>query len=133
MSNDRSKSAVSVRQMCHRCHKPAKACVCASVDPVDNRTGIYVLQHPRERHHAVGTERLARLGLKHAHIEVRGPREHRERPSYLPGDIALLYPAKNARDLATLAPAERPANLLVLDGTWNHARTMYRDWKGQGL
>jgi len=114
--------------MCHSCHKPAKACVCASVARVDNRTGIYVLQHPRERHHAVGTERLARLGLRHARIEVRGPREHRERPAYLPDDIALLYPGGNARELAGLTAAERPANLLVLDGTWTHTRTMYRDW-----
>jgi hypothetical protein len=36
-----------------------------------------------------------------------------------------LYPAPAARDLATLPPNERPRHLVLLDGTWFHAKKIY--------
>ncbi|HHH10935.1 MAG TPA: DTW domain-containing protein, partial [Sorangium sp.] len=51
------------RPFCYRCHKPAVTCICARVKRVDNRTKIWLLQHPRERFHPIGTARIARLGL----------------------------------------------------------------------
>ena len=52
------------RLFCYRCLKPKVACICAFIKTVGNQTGIIILQHPRERAHAIGTARIARLGLK---------------------------------------------------------------------
>jgi DTW domain-containing protein YfiP len=104
-------------------------CLCARVPAVHNRTGVFVLQHPRERLHPIGTARLAGLGFHKVRIEVAwnaGALEH-EPPPWLPDGTALLYPAPGARELGTLPAHERPRNLLVLDGTWHTASTLYRD------
>lgn len=119
----------SPRAACYKCFKPARTCVCAGVPRVDNRTTVLVLQHPRERLHSLGTARFARLGLANVHVEVAydaGSRDAR-RPPWVPDGAALLYPAPGARDIAELAPHERPRHLVVLDGTWHTARTLYRD------
>lgn len=122
--------AVSIpRAVCLRCHKAAVTCVCARIPRVDNRTEVLVLQHPRERQHPIGTARFASLGLQRARVEIawRAGLRETEPPAWLPPGTALLYPGKHARELRELPSAERPAHLLVIDGTWNTARTLYRD------
>jgi DTW domain-containing protein YfiP len=104
-------------------------CLCARIPRVDNRTDVLVLQHPRERLHPIGTARFARLGLLRSRVEVAwnaGVREEQP-PSWLAPGAALLYPSPGARELSELAPAERPQQLLVLDGTWRTAASLYRD------
>ncbi|MBX3023992.1 DTW domain-containing protein [bacterium] len=122
----RSAGATEARASCYRCFKPRVACICDAVRTVANRTPVTILQHPRERFHALGTVRIARLGLARARVEWCAPWEDasaiRQR---LPGDAALLYPGPAARDLATLAPRERPRHLVVIDGTWFLAKKIY--------
>jgi len=114
------------RAFCLRCFKAQVACLCAIVRSVANRTGVTVLQHPRERAHALGTVRIARLGLRRIEVERCAPWEDsaatRER---VPAGAALLYPAATARPLTALTPAERPRHLVVLDGTWFNAKKIY--------
>jgi DTW domain-containing protein YfiP len=117
------------RPVCYRCDKPQRMCLCARIARVDNRTEVFVLQHPRERQHPVGTARLARLGLRRVRVEVAwnaGTREDRP-PAWLPEGTALLYPSPTARDLPELSEREHPRHLLVLDGTWHTASSLYRD------
>lgn len=117
------------RVTCFRCHKPEVTCICPGLTRVANRTQVLVLQHPREHLHPIGTARFARLGLSNVRVEVAwnaGVCES-EPPSWLPADTALLYPAEHARDLRAIAREEQPKALLVLDGTWHTARTLYRD------
>jgi hypothetical protein len=47
----------------------------------------------------------------------------------LPG-AALLYPGPTARDLSRLGGDSIPTQLVVIDGTWHHAHTLYRDIPG---
>jgi DTW domain-containing protein YfiP len=117
------------RPICYRCWKPQVTCVCARVPRVENRTGVLVLQHPRERLHPIGTARFAQLGLCNVRVEVawNAGRHEEHAPAWLPPGTALLYPTPHARDLPALAAHERPRHLLVLDGTWHTARTLYRD------
>jgi DTW domain-containing protein len=117
------------RVVCYRCHKPQVTCICSGLPRVSNRTPVLVLQHPRERSHPIGTARFARLGLCNARIEIawNAGRPDTQAPDWLPEGTALLYPAADARDLRELSLAERPSALLVLDGTWHTARTLYRD------
>jgi DTW domain-containing protein YfiP len=126
---DPTQTAAAPRQTCYECHKPHPLCVCGNIRRVDNRTGIIVVQHPRERLHPIGTARFVRLGLAQARVEVAwnsGVREDRI-PAFIPEGAALLYPGPGARNLAELPEAERPRHLVVIDGTWNTARTLYRD------
>jgi DTW domain-containing protein YfiP len=37
----------------------------------------------------------------------------------------LLYPSHDATDVAQLPRLDQPYNLVVLDGTWAQAKTMY--------
>lgn len=124
-----SSSSVRPRQHraeCYRCFKPQVTCICRSVERVANRTAITILQHPRERFHAIGTVRIARLGLAKVRIEPCAPWTDTSAVSAaLPAATALLYPGPGARDLATLPVGERPRHLLILDGTWFHAKKIY--------
>jgi hypothetical protein len=45
----------------------------------------------------------------------------------VPGDAALLYPGPGARVLHDVPLDERPRHLVVIDGTWHTARTLFRD------
>jgi DTW domain-containing protein len=120
------------RQTCYACFRPVGQCYCGRLPRVDNRTEIIILQHPRERFHPIGTARIASLGLQRVRVEVDIAgrfSEGRER-LVLPEGTGLLYPEAPFRDLATLAPSERPRHLLVLDGTWHHAHTLFRDVPG---
>jgi DTW domain-containing protein len=96
---------------------------------VDNRTPVLILQHPRERTHPFGTARLTALGLRKSEVLVDFAGCLRRDASAL-GELAgsaLLYPHAQARDVTTLSAAERPRRLIVIDGTWHQARTLYRD------
>ena len=116
------------RPFCYSCGRPALACVCATVPSVDNRTAIYLLQHPRERFHPFGSVRLARLGLRHLALDIYGEAFAHQRtwsPLAPPG-AALLYPGAHACELGSLEPAERPTSLVVIDGTWSQAKSMLK-------
>lgn len=96
---------------------------------MENRTNIVIVQHPRERFHPFNTARMAELGLSRVQLVVDhdGCLRRGEQPLPLPPDSGILYPSPGARDIAQLRPDERPKALVVVDGTWHHARTLYRD------
>ncbi|PKN56978.1 MAG: DTW domain-containing protein [Deltaproteobacteria bacterium HGW-Deltaproteobacteria-14] len=114
------------RAMCYRCFKVAAACVCGDILQVANRTGVIVLQHPRERHHPFGTARFARLGLERVELRECSPKHPASmaRASALPPDTAFVYPSPDARDVEDIPPSERPAHIVVVDGTWHHAHSI---------
>jgi DTW domain-containing protein YfiP len=112
------------RPTCYRCHRPSVACVCAELPRVDNQVGLIVVQHPHERAHPLGTARLLRQAL--GRVEIVRFEPARPAAPALPAHTALLYPHPAARPLEALAPAERPRHLLMLDGTWSHAKSMYK-------
>jgi DTW domain-containing protein YfiP len=117
------------RKTCYQCFRPERLCYCQDLPKVDNLTEIIVLQHPRERFHPIGTARIAQLGLRRVRVEVDvlGRFSAGREPLNLPPGTGVLYPRAPSRDLAELAPHERPRHLLVLDGTWHHAHTLLRD------
>lgn len=120
---------MSARERCLECLRPAAHCLCGAISPIDHRTEILILQHSRERSHPFNTARIAERCLRQSRILVdRGGRLKSDRSLHeqLAG-FGLLYPGDGARDLSTLPEAEMPKGLVVIDGTWHHARAMYRD------
>lgn len=88
-----------------------------------------VLQHPRERFHAIGTARIVELGLARSRIVVPRDcftRSLEQRFDCAPG-TGVLFPAPDARFLEDLEPGEHPPGLIVLDGTWSQARALHRE------
>ena len=104
------------RPTCYRCWKPESTCVCASITAVDNRTGVFVLQHPREHAHPIGTARFVELGLKRSQVVVAdNPRRDLLSPLVLPPRTGLLFPRADARDLEALDDDAFPAVGLARD------------------
>jgi len=42
-------------------------------------------------------------------------------------NVALLYPGDGSQLLESLSEQDRPKSLVVLDGTWHHTKTLFRD------
>lgn len=114
-----------MRPTCYRCFRPEVACICDLVRPVENRTRVLILQHPRERKHPFGTARIARLGLSNVDVVLAEPDDGELRaPRQALDNAALLYPGPDA---ATLG--EDPVTLdtlVVVDGTWPQSRKLVR-------
>jgi DTW domain-containing protein YfiP len=116
------------RAFCYRCHKAAVVCLCDRIRVVSNRTGILIFQHPRERFHALGTARIAQLGLERCRVlEARGSSGGIARAFDPPPRTGVLYPGAGSIPLEGVRREELPEHLVVLDGTWAHAHALYRD------
>ena len=116
------------RPRCYRCMRPESMCLCSNLPSVPTRTRIVVLQHPHERKHPFGTARFIRLCLPNAelHVAYGGLSGDLLTPLDVPPDTAVLFPHAQAIELDELPAAERPGTLLVIDGTWSHAKRLYR-------
>lgn len=120
---------LNVRDYCYRCFRPKTHCLCSLIPQVKNQTHVLVLQHKCERGHPFGTARFVRLGLAKAEVRVIWPDAQRRFtvPPIIEEGLGLLYPSSRAIDLEKLAPRDRPKKLVLLDGTWDDAKGMYRD------
>jgi len=117
------------RDTCYTCFRPSVVCICALLRPVANRTRITIVQHPRERLHPLNTARIAEGSLTNVRV-LRGTLARlaaKLEAGAIPADALLLYPGPDAIDLETLTEAERPRQIVILDGTWHHASTLLRD------
>lgn len=105
------------------------ACYCAHVAAIPTRTRVVVLQHPREQDKAIGTARIAALCLPQAEVRVGVEFAEDAELTALLSDPArpavVLYPGPGARDVQREPPAG-PVTLVVIDGTWNQARSLMR-------
>jgi DTW domain-containing protein len=117
-------SALVSRPTCLRCRRPVSACWCAELTPLETATRVVFLQHPRESRVAIGTARIAHLGLAgseiHEGVEFAGNARVDELVAR--HGTALLFPGEGA--IAPDALGRPPETLLVIDGTWPQARKM---------
>ncbi|MFO0684508.1 MAG: tRNA-uridine aminocarboxypropyltransferase [Sandaracinus sp.] len=114
---------------CPRCRRPARECYCAAIVPQRTRTKVVILQHPRERDVAIGTARMASLCLPDAELHVGASFEGSALLERIVADserpAALLWPGEGAIDVLR-SPPERPITLVVVDGTWPHAKKLVK-------
>ncbi|MEI9954073.1 MAG: tRNA-uridine aminocarboxypropyltransferase [Pseudomonadota bacterium] len=117
------------REMCWECRRPMRVCYCAAVQPIETRTRVVILQHPRETDVPINTARIAELSLSNStlHVGVDFARDETLRAAL--SDPAappvLLYPSADAKDLALEAPPG-PVTLVVIDGTWWQASKVFK-------
>ena len=118
-------STVDGRVRCYGCFRPRDQCFCNLLPVIANQTEVLILQHRREQFHPFNTARLLRRSLQNSSTLV----EHKDRLksslSFKPGAV-LLYPGPEA-ELLTQSCAASLSQLVVIDGTWHHAKTFVRD------
>jgi DTW domain-containing protein YfiP len=131
---------------CARCLKPVALCICDTVEPIDNRIALLILQHPQEQERALGTARLTALHFRNATLKIglswpsltkalgRPVDPQRWAVLYLgsahaaqlaPGRDVVVLDRKGAAlpdQDAALAAVE---GVIVLDGTWSQAKTLW--------
>ena len=112
---------------CYVCFRPKVECFCDAIPSIENRTEVLILQHIRERFHPFNTARIVHRALKNSTLLV----DHIDRLASaglpLKPQAGILYPGAEAVLVSDLKPEERPRQLVILDGTWHHVRTMMRD------
>jgi DTW domain-containing protein YfiP len=131
---------------CPRCLKPSTLCVCEGIAPIDNRIALVVLQHPQEQDKALGTARLTTLHFRNAIFKIglswpslaailgRPADPQRWAVLYLgsarpadlpPGRDVVVLDAKGAALPDQDAALRGIAGIVVLDGSWSQAKTLW--------
>ena len=118
------------RQRCIECFRTPELCYCDSIGSIDNHIEILILQHRRERMHPFNTARIVNRILNNGHLICQRNEDLARMTLPIRSNAGLLYPGKDATLLTEISPEERPQQLIVLDGTWHHAKTLYRDIAG---
>jgi len=137
---------------CPRCAKARAICICDRVQAIDTKLRVVILQHPQEDDVTLGTAKLVTLTLPKAQIRVG--------LSWASLDHALGTKNADKSRWAVLAAAKLPAELpesakgqavvlvdrngavldaqrhrldgvIVLDGTWSQAKTLW--WRNAWL
>ena len=131
---------------CEHCLKPPVLCVCEGVEPINNRIGLLVLQHPQEQDRLLGTARLATLQLAKSDFRVGlswpslSKALGREADPYhwavlhlgsatgrdLPPDREVVALDKKGEPLPDQDRAlDGLRGIIVFDGTWSQAKTLW--------
>src|SRR6202051_4579113 len=140
-------AAEEVVPECPDCGKPLPLCICDSVEPIESRISLLILQHPQEQDRALGTARLTALHFKNAVVKIglSWPSLSKAlgRPVHDPSRWAVLYlgSAKGSeletdRDIVAIGrkgevePNQRAIlgdieGIVLLDGTWSQAKALW--------
>jgi DTW domain-containing protein len=115
------------RTLCEHCWRPVSVCYCAHIVPLQTRTRVIILQHPRERDVGVGTVRIARLCLPNAVVRVGIDFSDDQvvQTTLASGQAHVIYPGPNAQDVESVAPGT-PMTLILVDGTWGQAQRLLK-------
>lgn len=119
------------RPLCQRCHRPTPVCFCHTLTTVNNQWPVYILQHPKESKHAIGTAIIAQLSLQHCRSLIVGNSDDEK---ILAAVIAeqqplLVYPTTDSiplddivKQTSTIVPTDMPRPLIFIDGTWRKSK-----------
>jgi DTW domain-containing protein YfiP len=132
---------------CPHCQKPMPLCICDSIEPIDNKLSVLILQHPQEQDRALGTARLAALHFKKADVKVGlswpslakalgRPVQDQSRWAILYLGSAKVSDFETDREILAIdRKGEAEENqkallkdiqgIVVLDGTWSQAKALW--------
>ena len=130
MSQDQSETPPHEwRTKCYACFRPVDLCFCARIPKINNRTNVLILQHRREKPHPFNTARILQRSLLNSRLftdHIDGLARTCAELSFS-NKAALLYPGDGSQLLNELSQVDLPKQLIVLDGTWHHTKTLFRD------
>src|SRR5689334_13501323 len=119
-------------QLCEQCERPQNTCLCAYIQALPTNTRIVIVQHPRERRVGIGTAKLAHLCLPNSVFRVgtdfsNDPVIQKELSK---SNTFVLFPSPTALPIdqvvAQSVAHNEPVTLVIIDGTWWQARSLYR-------
>jgi DTW domain-containing protein YfiP len=118
---------------CSQCGKALKACICATIQPLDTALELIILQHSTEEHRPMGTARILTLSLANCHHFVgENFSQHQELNTLLADkdiDHFVLFPSEAAISLHQYQQqchSLRKQRAILLDGTWKKAYKMWQ-------
>lgn len=114
---------MSARARCPRCQRPLPSCYCAHLPHLHNRWPVRILQHPQEASHALGTARIAALGLSDCVLRAGKTPENALLPLQ---DCVVIYPGEGSLPLSGLQKGA-VRTLLFLDATWRKSQRMLHE------
>ncbi len=103
------------RIRCPHCQRPLALCYCASLTPLPHVWPVHILQHAAEARHALGTARIAALGLQDCQLLPA-------HTTPVPTGV-LIYPGPDSQPLSALLDTA-PQPLIFLDATWRKSRRL---------
>ncbi|MGQ9366876.1 tRNA-uridine aminocarboxypropyltransferase [Azospirillum sp. ST 5-10] len=139
-------------EICANCLKPQHLCVCEAIDPIDNRIGVVILEHPQEKREILGTAQIARLQLRNAVVKVGlswpglkrilGREVDPRRWGVLYLGTAKQSTGGPQEEIAAVDKNGKPLpdsaeilagleGIILLDGTWSQAKTLW--WRNAWL
>ena len=124
-----SAASESPTARCYGCYRPHDRCFCHCIPRVDNQTAVLIVQHMRERFHPFNTARIVKRALSNSSLLSEPTNRMSDAIRQWTGDrkTGLLYPGEDAMRLEDVTVENRPSQLIVLDGTWHHTKTLVRD------
>ncbi|XP_076350284.1 DTW domain containing 2 [Tachypleus tridentatus] len=128
------------RSLCVQCRRPSRVCWCGFLpsSPLDVSCKVVILQHPAEEKRCLRTSPILEAALPKGHCIVRKGRKFSFERNNDMKDILtsqntlVLYPGEKATDLTelpTVKTTRSPYNIVILDGTWSQARSIFYNSK----
>lgn len=126
------------RPLCNICSRPVGVCWCWSLgrQRVETSCRVVILQHPHEEKRCLRTAPILQAALpKGAYVEVKGKRFPFSRFPQLEDiftneNSILMYPGEKAislEELPHVGKDQPPYNIIIIDGTWQQAKSMYHN------
>ncbi|GLS89280.1 DTW domain-containing protein [Psychromonas marina] len=109
------------RALCSNCLKASSACICSTIESIDNMYPLHILQDPSEEKKAIGTARILKLSLSKIQLSIGEMFDEQDfdlNNSYLlfPGDDAI--PASGLNEQPNF---NENSQFILLDGSWKKA------------
>lgn len=112
------------RPTCPNCHYPQSACLCASIETMQVKPELIILQDPSEVGYAKNSVRLLELVIAETQVVVGETADDfaalRQQLATSAKPVYLIYPSESSVS-AGETRIEEEAILLFLDGTWRKA------------
>ena len=128
------------RRYCQQCSKPETACLCQFLSRQTNTIAVIILRHPDEVSKALGTAKLASLGLSKSKVVTSLAIAETEVISYLAefscSEPLLIYPQALNDDcphyvydfekerFTSSSLNKQYDSIILLDGTWRNTREL---------
>lgn len=114
---------MSRRAVCPSCLKALPACICSTIEVIDNRYFLHILQDPSEEKKAIGTARILDLSLQRCKISIG---ETFDAGLFDLDNSYLLFPDPAAIPVSELHAMQnttinQQSQFILLDGSWKKA------------